>query len=79
MLLDLMNERLAGKEVAVSSLCIAAGVPQTTGLRRIDDLIRAGLLVRREDPRDRRRVFVDLADTAVERLNRYMDEMNILG
>lgn len=79
MLLDLMNERLAGKEVAVSSLCIAAGVPQTTGLRRIDDLIRAGLLVRREDPRDRRRVFVDLADTAVEQLNRYMDEMNILG
>ena len=79
MLLDLMNERLAGKEVAVSSLCIAAGVPQTTGLRRIDDLIRAGLLVRREDPRDRRRVFVDLADTAVERLNRYMDEMNVLG
>jgi CheY-like chemotaxis protein len=79
MLLDLMNERLAGKEVAVSSLCIAAGVPQTTGLRRIDDLIRAGLLVRREDPRDRRRVFVDLADAAVERLNRYMDEMNILG
>jgi FixJ family two-component response regulator/DNA-binding MarR family transcriptional regulator len=79
MLLDLMNERLAGKEVAVSSLCIAAGVPQTTGLRRIDDLIRAGLLVRREDPRDRRRVFVDLADTAVERLNRYMDEMNTLG
>lgn len=79
MLLDLMNERLAGKEVAVSSLCIAAGVPQTTGLRRIDDLIRAGLLVRREDPRDRRRVFVDLADTAVERLNRYMDEMNIVG
>jgi DNA-binding MarR family transcriptional regulator len=54
-------------------------VPQTTGLRRIDDLIRAGLLVRREDPRDRRRVFVGLADTAVERLNRYMDEMNTLG
>ena len=79
MLLDLMNERLAGKEVAVSSLCIAAGVPQTTGLRRIDDLIRAGLLVRREDPKDRRRVFVELADTAVERLNRYMDEMNIVG
>lgn len=79
MLLDLMNERLAGKEVAVSSLCIAAGVPQTTGLRRIDDLIRAGLLVRREDPRDRRRVFVELADTAVERLNRYLDEMGILG
>jgi FixJ family two-component response regulator/DNA-binding MarR family transcriptional regulator len=79
MLLDLMNERLAGKEVAVSSLCIAAGVPQTTGLRRIDDLIRAGLLVRREDPKDRRRVFVDLADSAVERLNRYIDEMRILG
>ncbi len=79
MLLDLMNERLAGKEVAVSSLCIAAGVPQTTGLRRIDDLIRAGLLVRREDPKDRRRVFVDLADSAVERLNRYIDEMSILG
>jgi FixJ family two-component response regulator/DNA-binding MarR family transcriptional regulator len=79
MLLDLMNERLAGKEVAVSSLCIAAGVPQTTGLRRIDDLIRAGLLVRREDPKDRRRVFVDLADAAIERLNRYIDEMRILG
>lgn len=79
MLLDLMKERLTGREVSVSSLCIAAGVPQTTGLRRIDDLVRAGLLVRREDPKDRRRVFVDLADTAIERLNRYINEMTTFG
>jgi FixJ family two-component response regulator/DNA-binding MarR family transcriptional regulator len=78
MLLDLMHARLSGKDVAVSSLCIASGVPQTTGLRRIEDLMSAGLLVRREDPKDRRRVFVELSDDAVQRLKQYLDEMGTL-
>lgn len=72
MILDLMLNRILGKRISVSSLCIASGVPQTTALRRIDDLIAAGVAQRVEDPADRRRVFVDLSDEAAEKFERYL-------
>ncbi|WP_430635499.1 hypothetical protein [Sphingomonas hankookensis] len=60
MLLDLFAARLEGSSVSVSSLCIAAAVPPTTALRWITTLSDAGLLMRREDPNDRRRAFMVL-------------------
>jgi len=65
MLLDLMAARLEGRQVAVSSLCIAAAVPPTTALRWIRTMTDRGLFIRHSDPRDGRRVFIDLADDAV--------------
>lgn len=63
-LLDLYAARLEGRTVAVSSLCIAANVPPTTGLRWITGMTEQGLLRREADPEDRRRVFIALSDAA---------------
>lgn len=71
MLLDLMAARLEGRQVAVSSLCIAAAVPPTTALRWIRAMTDRGLFVRHSDPRDGRRVFIDLADDAATALDRW--------
>jgi len=61
MLLDLSAARLEQKSVSVSSLCIAASVPTTTALRTIKQLVDRGLLVRRSDPSDARRTFIELS------------------
>jgi predicted transcriptional regulator len=75
MLLDLTHARLAGKHVSVSSLCIASGVPATTALRRITDLVETGLAVRIKDHSDGRRVFVELTDDGFARMIRYLDKV----
>ncbi len=71
MLLDLFAAHLEGLRVSVSSLCIAAAVPPTTALRWITAMTDAGLLMRREDPSDRRRAFVALTAQAVAGMERY--------
>ncbi|MDX3899165.1 MAG: winged helix DNA-binding protein [Sphingobium sp.] len=71
MLLDLLAARLDGARVSVSSLCIAAAVPPTTALRWIRTLTEQGLVERRADPHDGRRVFIALADDTVEALQRW--------
>lgn len=63
-LLDLSASRLEKRPVSVSSLCIAAAVPPTTALRWIRMMTDQGLLERRADPADARRMFVDLSDAA---------------
>lgn len=71
MLLDLFAARLEGSSVSVSSLCIAAAVPPTTALRWITTLTDAGLLMRREDPSDRRRAFIVLTARGVAGMQGY--------
>lgn len=71
MLLDLLAARLDGARVSVSSLCIAAAVPPTTALRWIRTLTDQGLVERRADPHDGRRVFIALADETAEALQRW--------
>jgi DNA-binding NarL/FixJ family response regulator len=60
-LLDLSAARLEGRRVSVSSLCIAATVPTTTGLRWIKSMIDQKLLLRASDPDDARRAFILMA------------------
>jgi len=79
MLLDLMLARLEGRLVAVSSLCIAAAVPPTTALRWIKRLTDEGLFVRTADPRDGRRIFIDLADETAEAITAYLRALPRLG
>lgn len=71
-LLDLMASRLEHKRVSVSSLCIAAAVPATTALRWIKSMSDAGMLVRKADPLDGRRVFIDLSDDAAKAMDAYL-------
>ncbi|WP_182911986.1 winged helix DNA-binding protein [Sphingomonas cavernae] len=79
MLLDLMAARIERGEVAVSSLCIAAAVPPTTALRWIRTLTDDGLLVRRADPADGRRVFIALSDSAAAGMNGYFSALAQTG
>ena len=75
MLLDLLQAEIAQLRVPVSSLCIAAAVPATTALRWLKTLVQEGLFLRRADPHDGRRVFVELAPDTSRALRRYFAEV----
>jgi DNA-binding MarR family transcriptional regulator len=75
MLLDLLQAEIAQLRVPVSSLCIAAAVPATTALRWLKTLVSEGLFLRRPDPHDGRRVYVELAPDASDALRRYFAEV----
>lgn len=75
MLLDLLQAEIAQLRVPVSSLCIAAAVPATTALRWLKTMVSQGIFVRRADPHDGRRVFVELAPEASQALRRYFAEI----
>lgn len=75
MLLDLLQAEIAQLRVPVSSLCIAASVPATTALRWLKTMTEQGLFVRRADPHDGRRVFVELAPQASRALRGYFAEV----
>jgi DNA-binding MarR family transcriptional regulator len=79
MLLDLLQAEIAQLRVPVSSLCIAAAVPATTALRWIKTMTEQGLFVRRADPHDGRRVFVELAPAASDAMRRYFAEVGKLA
>lgn len=70
-MLDLKAAAQEGQNVSVSSLCIAAAVPPTTALRWITAMTESGMLVRRQDPDDARRVFIGLSDDASAKLDDY--------
>ena len=75
MLLDLLQAEIAQLRVPVSSLCIAAAVPATTALRWLKTMTEKGLFVRRADPHDGRRVFVELSPQASAAMRRYFAEV----
>lgn len=75
MLLDLLQAELSHLRVPVSSLCIAAAVPATTALRWLKSMVDQGLFVRRADPHDGRRVFVELSRDTSMALRRYFAEV----
>lgn len=71
MLLDLYAADDEGADVPVSSLCVAAAVPQTTALRWINVLVNKGLAVRQETPGATRRVHIALSDKGRASLDDY--------
>ncbi len=75
MLLDLLQAEIAQLRVPVSSLCIAAAVPATTALRWLRTMVDQNLFLRRADPHDGRRVFVELAPETSRALRRYFAEV----
>jgi len=79
MLLDLLQAEIAQLRVPVSSLCIAAAVPATTALRWLKTLVSQGLFIRRPDPHDGRRVYVELAHDTSLALRRYFADVGQLA
>jgi len=75
MLLDLLQAEIAQLRVPVSSLCIAAAVPATTALRWLKSMTDKGMFVRRADPHDGRRVFVELSRESSAAMRRYFAEV----
>jgi len=65
MLLELFAAHESGREVSVSSLCYASGVPPTTALRQLQRLEKHGLLTRHGDSQDNRRCFIKPTAKAV--------------
>jgi DNA-binding MarR family transcriptional regulator len=78
-LLDLTAARAEHTRVSVTSLCIASGVPPTTALRWISQMVESGLFQRVEDEIDRRRAFVTLTDRAADAMARYFAELGGSG
>ena len=76
MVLELCSARLEERELSVTSLCLASGLPVTTALRRLDELERDGRIKRQPDKADRRRVFVELDESYHERVVAQILTMN---
>ena len=74
MLLALFINRVRGVRVPTTSLVIAAGVPNATGLRWVRVLEAHGLLRRYDNPADRRFVLVEITDAGFARMRRLITE-----
>lgn len=75
MLLDLTAARTEHVRVSVTSLCIASGVPPTTALRWINQMIEVGLFERIEDDSDKRRAFIALTNKGADAMARYFADI----
>lgn len=73
MLLDLFAAAAEGRQVSVSSACIASGVATSTALRWVSELEEGGLLSRSPDPRDGRRTFLEIAPGASDAVERWLN------
>lgn len=60
-LLDLYEGEQIDRKTSITSACIAADVPTTTGIRNIGQLMEAGLVQKIPDPKDNRRTFLRLS------------------
>ncbi len=74
MLLDLYVSETRGRTTHVSSLCIAGNVPMTTGLRYVDALEHCGLVRKREDPHDHRRILVSASPRTIDVIDMLMKD-----
>jgi DNA-binding MarR family transcriptional regulator len=77
MLLELLECDLWARRTSVSSLYLAAGVPPATALRRLNDMEAAGLVRRTDDPRDRRRQFVELTPGTRAKLTAFFEDAQV--
>lgn len=81
MLLELYINLQQDRQTLVKSICLASEVPTTTALRCLRTLEDKGLVSRKADPEDRRRVFVfptrdgrQAVERAIDRIGNYNDE-----
>lgn len=75
MMLHLFYAELKHQRVTISTLCAAANVPATTALRWLKSMSDKRLFVRRDDPFDGRRTYVELAPETERGLRFYFAEL----
>jgi DNA-binding MarR family transcriptional regulator len=73
MLCDLSAVAKRGRKLAVSDLQYGSFVPFTTMLRGLNRLSRKGLVDRKPDEQDKRRVWVSLSVLALEKLSSFAE------
>jgi DNA-binding MarR family transcriptional regulator len=74
-LLDLYVEAGCGRTVSLSSLCIAAAVPNTTAARAVNAMVADGVLTKSRDPEDARRVIIALSDSTREKMRTWLIQL----
>lgn len=74
-LLALALAEIQFRRMCVTRLCDAAHVPPTTGLRWISHLETIGAIVRRQDPLDGRRKYLELSDEASKSMRAYLESV----
>jgi DNA-binding MarR family transcriptional regulator len=75
MLLDLAMAHSEGRPLCVSSLGYGSGIPATTSLRWIGQLVKDDLIERVHDEKDKRRTFVRLSANGLAALKRFFREI----
>jgi hypothetical protein len=75
MLLDLFIANEEGRLVNVTSACIGGCIPTSTGLRRVGQLLEAGLIQRTTDASDGRKGMLGLTVETTAHMRRYLDEV----
>ncbi|MBK9004927.1 MAG: hypothetical protein IPM67_01435 [Sphingomonadales bacterium] len=73
MLVDLFIAAEEGKQISVSSLCIASAVPMTTALRWIAILEAKRLIERKADPLDSRRYFLSISQDVRDKMRDHFE------
>ena len=71
MLVDLFIHQCKGKELSITSLCVAVNIPMSSGLRLVQKLCNVGILRRIADPIDGRRTIIKLEPPVAHRLRAY--------
>jgi hypothetical protein len=74
--LDLFASEEEGRRATVGSVARVAKVPPTTGLRYVAALESEGIVERRDDPLDKRRVLLRLSPAAKEGMFRYLADIS---
>jgi FixJ family two-component response regulator len=77
MLLDLASAKLTGEELSVTAVCIASRASMTTALRRLNELVEQGTVLRRRDQNDGRRHIVELSEAGLKLLLDYLGEVGL--
>lgn len=67
-LLELERAQRMGHKIAITDIGVESRIPLTTVLRYLTRLEKDGLITRRVDPNDRRRVFVALTQDGYRRI-----------
>lgn len=73
-LLELYVHHRQRTAVSITSLCIGAKIPPSTGLRWITLLEKRGLVTREADPFDKRKSYATLTSDAIDRIERTLDD-----
>lgn len=76
-MLDLFEAFLTQQTRSVKSVAIASGVPTTTALRHLTQLEGEGLLEKRSDVCDKRRILVGMTESGIRKMIKYFQNPKI--